>query len=36
MAQAMELLINECLKIERQHALGVGRYQRGGARHGQA
>ena len=36
MAQAMELLINECMKIERQQALGVGPYQRGEARHGQA
>ena len=30
MAQAMELLINECMKIERQQALGVGPYQRKG------
>lgn len=36
MAQAMELLINECLKIERQQALGVGPYQRSEARRGQA
>lgn len=36
MAQAMELLLNECMKIERQQALGVGPYQRGEARHGQA
>jgi transposase-like protein len=36
MAQAMELLINECMAIERQQSLGVGRYQRGEARHGQA
>ncbi len=36
MARAMELLINECMKIERQQALGVGPYQRGNARHGQA
>jgi putative transposase len=36
MAQAMTLLINECLKIERQQALGVGPYQRGEDRHGQA
>jgi putative transposase len=36
MAQAMELLLNECMKIERQEALGVGPYQRGEARHGQA
>jgi putative transposase len=36
MAQAMELLVNECMKIERQQALGVGPYQRGAARLGQA
>jgi len=36
MAQAMQLLLNECMKIERQKALGVGPYQRGEARHGQA
>ena len=36
MAQAMEQLFNECMKIERQQALGVGPYQRGEARHGQA
>lgn len=36
MAQAMELLFNECMKIERQQALGVGPYQRGEARLGQA
>lgn len=36
MAQAMELLINECMKLERQQALGVGPYQRGEARRGQA
>lgn len=36
MAQAMQLLINECMKIERQQALGVGPYQRGAARVGQA
>lgn len=36
MAQAIELLINECMKIERQQALGVGPYQRGAARRGQA
>jgi len=36
MAQAMELLLNECMKIERQEALGVGPYQRGEERHGQA
>lgn len=36
MAEAMRLLINECMKFERQQALGVGPYQRGEARHGQA
>ena len=36
MAQAMELLINECMKVERQQALGVGPYQRSEARRGQA
>jgi putative transposase len=36
MAQVMELLFNECMKIERQQALGVGPYQRGEARRGQA
>jgi transposase-like protein len=36
MAQAMQLLLNECLKIERQQALGVGPYERGEQRHGQA
>ena len=36
MAQAMELLINECMKIERQQALGAGPYQRSQARRGQA
>ena len=36
MAQAMELLFNECMKIERQQALGVGTYQRSEARRGQA
>src|SRR5438132_7824956 len=36
MAQAMELLINECMKIERQQALGVGPYQRSELRRGQA
>jgi putative transposase len=36
MAQAMELLLNECMKVERQQALGVGPYQRGVARRGQA
>src|SRR2546430_10469951 len=36
MAQAMECLFNECMKIERRQALGVGPYQRGEARRGQA
>ena len=36
MAQALELLLNECMKVERQQALGVGPYQRGEARRGQA
>lgn len=36
MAQAMELLLNECMKVERQDALGVGPYQRGEERQGQA
>jgi putative transposase len=36
MAQVMQLLFNECMKIERQQALGVGPYQRGESRHGQA
>ena len=36
MAQAIELLLNECMKIERQAALGVGPYQRGEERRGQA
>jgi transposase-like protein len=36
MAQAMELLINECMKIQRQEFLGVGPYQRSEARRGQA
>jgi hypothetical protein len=35
MAQAMECLLNECMKIERQQALGVGPYQWGEARHGE-
>ncbi len=36
MAQAMQLLLNECMKIERQEALGVGPYQRSEERRGQA
>ena len=35
-ALASELLLNECVKVERQQALGVGPYQRGEARCGQA
>jgi len=36
MAEAMQLLLNECMKIERRQALGVGPYERGEARRGQA
>jgi len=36
MAEAMQLLLNECMKIERQEFLGVGPYQRGEARNGRA
>ena len=36
MAQALELLLNECMEVERQQALGVGPHQRGEDRHGQA
>jgi transposase-like protein len=36
MAEAMERLFNECMKIERQQALGVSPYERGEARRGQA
>lgn len=36
MAQAMQLLLNECMKLERQAYLGVGPYQRGEQRNGQA
>lgn len=36
MAEAMQLLFNECMKIERRQAIGVGPYQRGEARRGQA
>lgn len=36
MAQAMQLMFNECMKIERQAFLGVGPYQRGENRNGQA
>ena len=35
MAEAMQQLLNECMKIERQQALGVGPYQRGEERCGQ-
>ena len=36
MTEAMERLLNECMKFERQQALGVGPYQRGEERRGQA
>ena len=36
MAHAMQLLINECMKIERQGFLGVGPYQRSESRNGRA
>jgi len=36
MAEAMQLLLNECMKIERQKALGVAPFERGEARRGQA
>ena len=36
MAEAMQRLLNECMTIERQQAIGVGPYQRSEARHGQA
>ena len=36
MAEAMQRLLNECMLIERQQALGVGPYQRGEERRGQA
>jgi putative transposase len=36
MAEAMQRLLNECMPIERQQALGVGPYQRSEARRGQA
>lgn len=36
MAQALQLLLNECMKIERRQAIGVAPYERGEARHGQA
>lgn len=36
MACAMQLLLNECMKIERHHFLGVGPYQRSEDRNGRA
>lgn len=36
MAAAMQLLLNECMKIERRVALGVGPYERSESRRGQA
>lgn len=36
MPQVMQLLINECMKIERQNFIGVGPYQRSEQRNGQA
>ena len=36
MAAAMEVLLNECMKIERRQALGAGPYQRSDERRGQA
>jgi putative transposase len=36
MAQTMQVLLNECMKIERQHALGAAPYQRSATRRGQA
>ena len=36
MAQAFQLLLNECMRIERQEFLGVGPYQRGEQRNGRA
>lgn len=36
MAQIMQRVVNECMLIERQNALGVGPYQRGEGRKGQA
>jgi transposase-like protein len=36
MAAAMQVLLNECMKIERQQALRVAPYERSDARHGQA
>ena len=36
MAQAMQVLLNECMKIERQQAIGAARFERSEARRGQA
>lgn len=36
MGHAMQLLVNECMKIERQEFLGVGPYQRSESRNGRA
>ena len=36
MAQAMQVLINECMRMERQQALGVAPFERSEARRGQA
>lgn len=36
LAQALEILLNECMKIERQEFLGVGPYQRSEQRNGRA
>jgi transposase-like protein len=36
MAQAMQVLLNECMKIERQQALGAAPFERSDARRGQA
>ena len=36
MAQAMQTLLNECMKVERQQALGAAPFERSDARRGQA
>ena len=36
MAQAMQVLLNECMKAERQQAIGAGPYERSKSRRGQA
>ena len=36
MAQAMQVLLNECMKAERQQAIGAGPYERSTSRRGQA